>query len=147
MEREYFEDLLNPVKVNDLDTHEVIQSGEIEARTAAEVATAIKQLKSGKSAGGDEIRPEMLKALAWEGILWLTRVCQLAFKLGKTLMDWQTGVIIPIHKKGDHKQCTNYRGISLLSLPGKVYAKCLERRCRQIVEPALEDGHMTGYGI
>jgi len=34
-------------------------------------------------------------------------------------------VIIPIFKKGDRKQCTNYRGISLLSLPGKVYAKCL----------------------
>ena len=43
---EYFEDLLNPVKVNDLDTHEVIQAGKIEALTAAEVAIAIKQLKS-----------------------------------------------------------------------------------------------------
>ena len=43
--REYFEDLLNPVKANDLNTHEVIQPEEIEALTAAEVATAIKQLK------------------------------------------------------------------------------------------------------
>ena len=60
------------MKVNDLDTHEVIQPGEMEALTAAEVATAIKQLKSGKAAGGDEIRPEMLKSLAWEGILRLT---------------------------------------------------------------------------
>ena len=51
---------LNPARVNDLDTHEMIQPGEIEALTAAEVATAIKQLKSGKAAGGDEIRPEML---------------------------------------------------------------------------------------
>ena len=138
--REYFEDLLNPVEANNLDTPEVTQHREMESLTAAEVATAIKQLKSGKAAGGDEIRPEMLKSLTWEGILWLTRVCRLAFKLGKTPKDWQTGVIIPIYKKGDHKQCTNYRGISLLSLPGKVYAKCLERRCRQIVEPALEDG-------
>ena len=48
---EYLEDLLNPVNVNDLDTHKVIQPGEIEALTAAEVATAIKQLKSGKAAG------------------------------------------------------------------------------------------------
>ena len=92
-------DLLNPVKVNDLDTHEVIQPGEIEALTAAEVATAIKQLNSGKAAGGDEIRPEMLKSLAWVGILWLTRVCQLPFKLGKTPKDWQTGVIIPIYSR------------------------------------------------
>ena len=50
------------------------------------------------------------------------------------------GVIIPIIKKGDRKQCTNYRGISLLSLPRKVYAKCLERICRETVESKLEDG-------
>ena len=49
-------------------------------------------------------------------------------------------MIIPIFKKGDCKQCTNYRGISLLSLPGKVYAKCLARKCREIVESKLEDG-------
>ena len=71
----------------------------------------------------------MLKVLTGEGILWLTRVCQVAWKLGKTPRDWQTGVIIPIFKKGDRKQCTNYRGISLLSLPRKVYAKCFERKC------------------
>ena len=138
--REYFEDLLNPVKASTRDTHEVTHLGEDEVFTAAEVATAIKGIKSGKAAGEDEIRPEMLKALTGEGILWLTRVCQVAWKLGKTPRDWQTGVIIPIFKKGDRKQCTNYRGISLLSLPGKVYAKCLERKCREIVESKLEDG-------
>ena len=43
-------------------------------------------------------------------------------------------------EKRNRKQCTNYRGISLLSLPAKVYAKCLERKCREIVESKLEDG-------
>ena len=114
---------MNPVKASTRDTHEVTHLGEDEVFTAAEVATAIKGIKSGKAAGEDEIRPEMLKALTGEGILWLTRVCQVAWKLGKTPRDWQTGVIIPIFKQGDCKQCTNYRGISLLSLPGKVYAK------------------------
>ena len=85
----------------------------------------------------------MFKALTGEEILWLTQVCQIAWKLGKTLRDWQTGVIIPIFKKGDRKQCTNYRRISLLSLPGNVYAKCLERKCREIVESKLEDGHCS----
>ena len=42
--------------------------------------------------------------------------------------------------KGDREECTNYRGISLLSLPRKVYAMCLERNCREIVESKLEDG-------
>ena len=76
--REYFEDLLNPVKASTRDTHEVIHLGEDEIFTAAEVATASKVMKSGKAAGEDEIRPEMLKVLSGEGILWLTRVCQVA---------------------------------------------------------------------
>ena len=82
----------------------------------------------------------MLKVLTGEGILWLTRVCQVAGKFGKTPRDWQTGVIIPIFKKGNREQCTNYRGILLFSLPGKIFAKCLERKCQEIVESKLEDG-------
>ena len=81
----------------------------------------------------------MLQALTGEGILWLKRVCQVAWKYGKNPRDWQTGVIFRIFKKGDCKQCTNYRGISLLSLPGKVYDRCLERKCRKIMESKLED--------
>ena len=42
------------------------------------MAAAIKGIKSGKAAGEDEIRLEMLKALTGEGIPWLTRVCLLA---------------------------------------------------------------------
>ena len=82
----------------------------------------------------------MLKTLTGEGILLLTRVCQVARKFGKASRDWQTGVIILIFKKGDRKQCTNYREILFVSLPGKVYAKCLETKCREIVESKLEDG-------
>ena len=100
--------------------------GEEEVFTAAEVTTEIKGIRSEKAAGEDEIRSEMLKALTGEGILWLTRVCQVAWKFGKTPRDWQTGVTIPLFQEGDRKQCTNYRGISLLSLPGKVNIKCLE---------------------
>ena len=133
--RKYFEDHLNPVKASTRDTFRGRGSF-----TAAKVVPAIKKIKSGKTAGKDEIRPEMLKALTVEGILWLTRVCQVAWKFGKTPRDWQTGVMIPIFKKGDRKQCTIYRWISLLSLPGKLYAKCLERKCREIVESKLENG-------
>ena len=129
---------MNPVKASTRDTKCHIW-GEEEVFTAAEVATAIKRIKSGKAAGEDEIESEMLKALTG-GILWLTRVCQVASKFDKASRDWQTGVIIPLFKKGDRKQCTNYREISLLSLPGKVYAKCLQRKCREIVDSKPEDG-------
>ena len=65
------------------------------------MATAIKEIKSGKAAA-EEIIPEMLKALTGE-VLWLTQVCQVAWKFGKTPRDWQTGVIIPTFKR-DRKQ-------------------------------------------
>ena len=90
--------------------------------------------------GEDEIRLEMLKALTGEGVRWLTRLCQVAWKLKKTPKDWQTCVIVPINKKGNRKECTNYLGMSIHSLPRRVYTKCLERRCREIVESKLEDG-------
>ena len=51
--REYFEDLLNPVKASTHDTHEVTHLREDEVFTAAEVATAIKGIKSEKAAGED----------------------------------------------------------------------------------------------
>ena len=54
---------MNPVKVSTRDTQEVIHLAEEEVLSAAEVATAIKEIKSGKAAGEDEIRLEMLKAL------------------------------------------------------------------------------------
>ena len=48
-------------------------------------------------------------------------------------------MVIPIHKKGDERKRSNYRGISLISVSGKVYAKCLRKKCCEIVEPKLTD--------
>ena len=67
---------------------EVIHLEDEKVFTAAEdVAMANKAIKSRKAAGEDEIRLEMLKALTKESIFWLTRVCQVAWKFGKTPKD------------------------------------------------------------
>ena len=100
--------------------------------------TTIRRLKSGKAVGEDEIRPEMLKTLNGKGINWLTRVFQMAGKLGKTPNDWQTGFIIPMDRKGDRKECTNYWKISLRSHLGKVNDKCFERKRGEIVESKIK---------
>ena len=89
---------------------------------------AVKALEAGKaSADCDEIRPEMLKALNRKEVLWLTHVCQVAWCSARAWM------IIPINTKRDRNECNNYRGLSLLSLPDKLYAKFLETRCREII--------------
>ena len=55
--------------------------------------------------------------------------------------NWQTGTIVSIFKKVDQRECSNYRGISLLRFPGKDYAGVLERKCRTIVEPQIQNTH------
>ena len=77
----------------------------------------------------------MLKVMNNFGV----RVFQVAWKTGEVPKQWQTSMLIPIQKKGDKKKCTNYRGIPLLSLPLKVYAKCFEKRSRMIAKPQLQD--------
>ncbi|TWW71625.1 hypothetical protein D4764_16G0001220 [Takifugu flavidus] len=86
--------------------------------SGAEVAEVVKKLLGGKAPGVDEIRPEFLKALDVVGLSWFTRLCNIAWTSGVVPLDWQTGVVIPLFKKGDRRVCSNYRGITLLSLPG-----------------------------
>ena len=70
-----------------------------------------------------------------ERFIWPITSC----KTGQAPKLWQTIVVEPIHKKRDKRKCTNYRDISLLSVTVKVYAKHLEKKCREIVEPKLTD--------
>ncbi|KAI3372917.1 hypothetical protein L3Q82_023365 [Scortum barcoo] len=133
------EDLLNPT---DLPSSEEAEAGDSEVDssiTQAEVTEVVRKLLGGKAPGVDEIRPEYLKSLDVVGLSWLTRLCNIAWRLGTVPLEWQTGVVVPLFKKGDRRVCSNYRGITLLSLPGKVYARVLERRIRPIVDPRIQE--------
>uniref|UniRef100_A0AAQ4RS36 Reverse transcriptase domain-containing protein n=1 Tax=Gasterosteus aculeatus aculeatus TaxID=481459 RepID=A0AAQ4RS36_GASAC len=91
----------------------------------------------------------MLKAMVVGGLSWMTCLFNIAWKSGTVPKEWQTGVVVPLFKKGDQRACANYRGITLLSHPGKVYSKVLERRVRPIVEPRIEEeqcGFRPGRG-
>ncbi|KAK3550660.1 hypothetical protein QTP70_002363 [Hemibagrus guttatus] len=125
--KEYFEDLLNPTDTPSVEEPEVEDSEVDSFITQAEVTEVVQQLLGGKAPGVDEIRPEYLKSLDVVGLSWLTRLCNIAWRLGTVPLDWVTGVVIPLFKKGDQRVCSNYRGITLLSLPGKVYSKVLEK--------------------
>ncbi|KAK3510855.1 hypothetical protein QTP70_022797 [Hemibagrus guttatus] len=98
--------------------------------TQAEVTEVVQQLLGGKAPKVNEICPEYLKFLDVVGLSWLTRLCNIAWWSGTVPLDWATGVVVPLFKKGDRRVCSNYRGITLLSLPGKFYSRVLERRVR-----------------
>ncbi|KAL7866069.1 hypothetical protein SRHO_G00113160 [Serrasalmus rhombeus] len=146
---EYFEDLLNPTDTFSSEEAESGDTGIGLSIIEAEVIKVVKKLLGGKAPGVDEIRPESLKALDVVGLSWLTRLFNIAWTSGAVPLDWQTGVVVPLFKKGDRRVCSNYRGITLLSLPGKVYAGVLEKRVRLIVESRIQEeqcGFRPGRG-
>ena len=64
----------------------------------------------------------------------------MAFKSGFVPEDWKSAVITPLYKgKGERTECKNYRGISLLSVVGKIYEGILIDRVRRVAEGLIDD--------
>ncbi|XDV31040.1 hypothetical protein PO909_033817 [Leuciscus waleckii] len=141
--KEYFEDLLNPTDTSSIEEAEAGGSEGDSSITQAEVSEGVKKLLCGKAPGVDVIRPEYLKSLDVVGLSWLTRLCSIAWQSGTVPLGWQTGVVVPLFKKGDRRVCSNYRGITLISLHGKVYARVLERRIRPRTSDRTSDSGGT----
>nr|XP_049610760.1 uncharacterized protein LOC125988936 isoform X1 [Syngnathus scovelli] len=142
---EYFEHLLNSTYTPSIEEAGPGDSEADSPISGVEVTEVVKKLLGGKAPEVDEIRPEFLKALDVVGLSWLTRLYNVAWTSGTVPLDWQTGVVVPLFKK----VCSNYRGITLLSLPGKVYSGVLERRVRREVEPRIQEeqcGFRPGRG-
>ena len=64
----------------------------------------------------------------------LHRIISLAWDNGQVPEDWRRAVIVSVQKKGSKMKCENYRGISFLSIPSKVYARILDVRTRSVTE-------------
>ncbi|KAK3558992.1 hypothetical protein QTP86_000122 [Hemibagrus guttatus] len=147
--KEYFEDLLNPTDTPSIEEPEAEDSEVDSFITQAEVTEVVQQLLGGKAPGVDEIRPEYLKSLDVVGLSWLTRLCNIVWQSGTVPLDWATRMVVPLFKKGDWRVCSSNRGITLLSLPGKVYSRVLERRVRPFIEPQIQEeqcGFRPGRG-
>ncbi|KAG2468582.1 AGM1 mutase, partial [Polypterus senegalus] len=94
-----------------------------ESPNLAEIAQVVNQLRGGKAAGICGIRGELLQA-GGKAVLALQANFASIWETGIIPIDWKTRLIVPIWKrKGDHLDCSNYRGITLLSVPDKALAK------------------------
>lgn len=139
--KEHFQGMFNP-KINvaqqEEEDNKQLEQGKEEEIDEIEIREAIKMLKNGKAAGHDQITAEMLKSMGSEGLKILKVICNKAWMEGKVPQDWKIGIIVPLHKKGDKSDCSNYRGITLLSIVSKIYERILQRKLTKITEPTLE---------
>ena len=91
-----------------------------------ETQAAVNCLKCGKAPGICGIHAELLKAGGNAVLVSLHAVLCSAWNTGIIRTNWKRGLVVPLWKgKGDHLDCNNNRGVTLLSVPGKVFAQII----------------------
>ena len=91
-----------------------------------DVKESVAKLRGGKAVGICTISAELLKAEGEAMIRGLHAVLTAVWHSGTIPLDWKKGLVVPIWKgKSDRQDCNIYRGITLLSQPGKVLAHLL----------------------
>nr|KAG5690470.1 hypothetical protein BaRGS_016470 [Batillaria attramentaria] len=105
----------------------------------AEIRKAIMTLRNGKAAGPDEIPAEAIKADTETAVNTLHSLFSKIWEKEEVPAQWKEGIVIKLPKKGDLRDCSNYRGIMFLSVPGKVLNRILLERMREAVDPMLRD--------
>ena len=92
-----------------------------------------------KASGGDGIPVELFQILKDDAVKALHSVCQQIWKTQQWPQDWKRSVFIPTPKKGNVKECSNYRTIALISHASKVMLKILKARLQQYMNCELPD--------
>ena len=105
----------------------------------SEIKKAITSLKNGRAAGPDEIPAEAIKAAMETATNMLYSLFNKIWEREEIPAEWKEGILIKLPKKGDLTDCSNYRGIMLLSMPGKVLNRILLERIKEVVNPNLRD--------
>ena len=102
-----------------------------------------------KASGGDGTPAELFKILNDDAVKVLHSRCQQVWKTQQWPQDWKTLVFIPIPKKGNAKQCSNYHTIALISHASKVILKILQAWLQQYMNcelPDVQAGFRKGRG-
>ena len=113
------EDLHDPDNHNGVTTHLEPDILECEAKGALGIIT------TSKASGDDGIPVELFQILKDDAIKVLHSICQQIWKTQQWTQDWKMSVFIPIPKKGNAKECSNYCKIALISYASKVMLKIL----------------------
>ena len=110
-----------------------------------EMARAIACLKDGKAPGGDGIPAEVWKHGGENLFSRLHQLINNAWEVGSVPQAWKDASIVTIYKKGDLTDFENYRGISLLSIAGKIFARILLNRLSTHITPEVISETQCGF--
>ena len=92
-----------------------------------------------KASGGDGIPIELFQILKDDAVKVLHTICQKIWKTQQWPQDWKRSVFIAIPKKGNAKECSNYRTVALTSHVSKVMLKILKARLQHYMNRELSD--------
>ena len=91
----------------------------------------LESITTNKASGGDRIPVELFQILKDDAVKVLHSICQQIWKTQQWPQDWKKSFFIPIPKKSNAKECSNYCTIALNSHPSKVKLKILQARLQQ----------------
>ena len=114
-----------------------------------EVKWALGSITMNKASGNDGIPVELFQILKDDAVKELHSVCQQIWKTQQWPQDWKRSVFIPVPKKGNTKECSNYRTIAFISHASKLMLKILQAWLQQYVNHKLPDvqaGFRKGRG-
>ena len=112
--QEYTEDLYKK-DLHDPDNHDDVITNLEPDILECEVKWALESITTNKASGGDGIPVELFQILEDDAVKVLHSICQQVWKTQQWPQDWKRSVFIPIPKKGNAKECSNYRTIALIS--------------------------------
>ena len=114
-----------------------------------EVKWALESITTNKASRGDGIPVKLFQILKDDAVKVLHSICQQIWKTQQWPQDWKRSVFIPIRKKGNAKECSNYCTIALISHVNKVMLKILHTRLQQYMNrerPDVQAGFRKGRG-
>ena len=104
-----------------------------------EIKAGIKQLKTGKSPGLDNVPAELLKHSGEGAIMAIHYLCNTIWRTCSWPEDWKTQEFVMLYKSGNVKECNNYRTIALISHASKILLIIILQRMKKKVEEELSD--------
>ena len=99
----------------------------------------LESITTNKASGGDGIPVELFQILKDDAVKVLHSICQQIWKTQQWPQDWKRSDFIPIPKKGNAEECSDYHTIALISYTSKVMLKIFRARLQQYVNCELPD--------